>query len=608
MLTFVADPVTKTRERENVLECGQCVTPAVAARRVLQAARSVPLLVVAAVVALIVLPGLGAAPWLDPPEGFHADVAYEMSRSGDWITPRLNGIRYFSKPPLPYWLMQVSFMSLGPTPFGARLWPALAAVGAAVLTARLGTMLGGPRLGMLAGLMTGLNLGVFVFARIVKPDMLLVLCITAAFTGLVGAYTTRRRWPLGVFYGALGVAVIAKDILGAVGPLVVAAAFLWIAGERSLRTWAPWWGIALFVAPWLPWYLAVEAHNPGFLWFTLVDVHLLNFTGRRAFPDEDVPLGTLEFLAVTMVAFLPWSLAAPLGAMRAFKGDAPGRLASAWRLHAVWALVVIGVFTVSRFKLPHYAFPAFPALALLAARAWDDAISTGTGVRRLLVPSSVLFALLAVAFAAALAGVLPFTREALVASDVAARNAAAQGRGLGDDTLGMPLAALGSLVVVLSVAAAALAVAAWRRAPAVGIVVVLCATAAVLVVSGKGLEGFARVRSAAAIETALLERLGPDDLVVHEGPMENSASMLLRLRRHVPVVDGLQSNLAFGATFPEARPLIWDRARLIEAWGRGTVFLVSVVAPERSVARELQPAYLLATGGGRRLYTNVTHR
>jgi hypothetical protein len=172
----------------------------------------------------------------------------------------------------------------------------------------------------------------------------------------------------------------------------------------------------------------------------------------------------------------------------------------------------------------------------------------------------------------------------------------------------MPLGALPPLVVVLSLAALALAAAAWRRAAAAGAVVVICATAVVLFVSGLGLEGYARVRSAAVIEDALLERLGPDDVVVHEGALENSASLLLRLRRHVPVVDGLQSNLAYGATFPDAGSLIWDRAKLAQVWAVRPVFLVSVVAPERSAVRELQPVMLVATGAGRRLYTNVVHR
>jgi 4-amino-4-deoxy-L-arabinose transferase-like glycosyltransferase len=604
----VADARRPAGERI-VLEGGQHVALAAARWRALQVALRHPAAVVAVVVAVVLLPGLGSAPWLDPPEGFHAEIAYEMARNGDWITPRLNGIRYFSKPPLPYWLMQASFAVLGPTPLAARLWPALGALGAAVLTARVGASLGGPRLGLLAGLMTGLNLGVFVFARIVKPDMLLLLCVTVAFTALVSVLTTRRRWPLAVFYLALGVAVIAKDILGALGPLAAAAGCLWLAGERSIRRWAPWWGIALFLAPWLPWYLAVEVRNPGFLWYTIVDVHLLTFTHQRAFPDEDVPLGTLEFLAVTAVAFLPWALALPFGAARLVRHrDADAGIAAGWRLHALWAVLVIGVFAVSRFKLPHYGFVAFPALALLAARAWDAALDGRTETRHLLVPGSVLFALLAVAFAAAIAGALPFKTEAIAAGDVATRNAAAQGRGLTAEPLGMPLGLLPVMTAVLAAAAAALAAAAWRRAALLGVTIVVSVTALFLLVAGRGLEGFARGRSATVIETALREHARPDDLVVHEGAVENSASILLGLGRPIPLVEGMQSNLAFGATFPEATPLIWDRARLVEAWNSRRVFLVSVTPPERSVTRDLAPLHLIVARSGRRLYTNWVGR
>jgi hypothetical protein len=437
--------------------------------------------------------------------------------------------------------------------------------------------------------------------------MLLVLCIAAAFTGLIAAYTSGRRWPLAVFWAALGFAVMAKDILGAVGPLAVVAIFLCAAGERSLRRWAPWWGIALFLAPWLPWYLAVEARNPGFLWFTFVDVHLLNFAGRRAFPDEDVPLGTLEFLAVTIVAFLPWALAVPRGLAGLGRRGAGDRSILVWRFLALWAVAVIGVFTLSRFKLPHYAFPAFPALALLAARAWEDAMA-GDGARRLLVPTAVLFAVLTVAVIAAMAGVLPWTGEALHSADLATRNATAHGRGSGAEPTGIPPGVLPPLATVLVVATGSLALAAWRRATAAGLAVALGATAAFLLVSGRGLEGFARSRAAAPLERVLHERLAPDDLVVHEGPLENSASLLLGLRRAVPLVDGLQSNLAFGATFADARPLVWDRGQLAEVWRTRRVFLISVVAPEGSVAGELEPVILLGTASGRRLYTNFAHR
>ena len=103
-------------------------------------------------VGLMYLLGLGAAPFLDPPEGFHAAVAQSLRTSGDWITLRVDGVRYFDKPPLLYWLMALSFATAGPTEAAARVWPALSAIGVAAVTGRIGVMLGGPRVGLLAGL------------------------------------------------------------------------------------------------------------------------------------------------------------------------------------------------------------------------------------------------------------------------------------------------------------------------------------------------------------------------------------------------------------------------------------------------------------------------
>ena len=119
---------------------------------------------------------------------------------------------------------------------------------------------------------------------------------------------------------------------------------------------------------------------------------------------------------------------------------------------------------------------------------------------------------------------------------------------------------------------------------------------------------FARTRSAATVVDALVRAATPDDVVVHEGPLENTGSLLLRLTAPVRVVDGLQSNLAFGATFVDSRDLFWDAPRLQAAWqGPRRVFLVSGVDPGRSVIRGLpqERVHVVARGGGRWLYTNL---
>ena len=565
---------------------------------------------VAVVAAALFFSGLGAAPFIDPPEGFHTEIAREMRLSGDFVTPRLNGVRYFDKPPLLYWLISLSSLPAGPTPFAARCWSALAAVGVAGVTAYLGVLLGGLRVGLLAGLMVSANMGVFLFGRFVKPDLVFILCVVLAYLGFVLAYLGRGRWPLALFFGALGLATLAKDVLGAIGPIVVVGVFFWLTRERPLRPWVPWWGIGLFCAIALPWYALVELRNRGFLWYTIVDNHLLNFTRQRAFPDEDVPLGSIEFVIVTIVAFLPWVLAIPTGAVRIVRTSRASAASRLWLLFAVWAAVVVGFFTVAPFKLPHYGLPAFPALALIAARAWDETIAATPGAARpraLLLPVALVFIAVTLTLAAAWAGVLAVPGGAMTAFDVTARNLEARGQAV----VATPLAAFAGVIrvstLVFLAGTVALAVAVWRRAAGAGVAIALATVLAFLPLAGNGMAEFARLRSARLLAEALAIRAQPGDLVVHEGALENSGSVLLQLRVPIPVIDGLQSNLAYGATFPEAREIFWDGPRAREAWARpGRTFLISVVAADRSVVRAFPPerVHLLVDRGGRRLYSN----
>lgn len=567
---------------------------------------------VAAVAIALYFTGLDDAPFLDPPEGVHAEIARTMAAGADPVTPRLNGVRYLDKPPLLYWLTALPVSVLGPTPGAARFWSALSGAACAGLTAWLGALLGGPRVGLLAGLMTAANLGTFVFARLVKPDLLFLLCLTLAWCGFAAAYLGRGgRRGLAVFYVALGLAALAKDVLGAVGPLAVLAAFLAITRERPLGAWVPWWGVGALAAVALPWYLAVEARNPGFLWYTVVDNHLLNLARQRVFPDEDVPLSALEFVAVTAAAFLPWALAVPWALARALRGPhrVPGDRVGL--LLALWAVLVVGFFTLSPFKLPHYGLPAFPALAVLVARVWDDTITAAPGApgaRTLLAPLAVTF--LAAALGAGLVrlGVLQPFGPALATVDVATRNAAARGA-LPGAALGAGLAPLLTwAVAIFGLAALGLLVACWRRQAEVGVAIAVAAMLAFLPVAGRGMTEFARTRAVAPITGALLSAARPGDLVVHEGPLENSASLLLAWRRPVVVVNGLQSNLAFGATFPEGRSVFWSAEQVEHAWRRpGRHFLISTVGPERSVVQRLPPdrVWLIVEAGGRRLYVSA---
>ena len=114
----------------------------------------------------------------------------------------------------------------------------------------------------------------------------------------------------------------------------------------------------------------------------MVDNHVLNFARQRVFPDEDVPLSALQFLGVTALGFFPWALACRWRWPGSSSDPWKTPEARVWMLFALWTVGILGVFALSPFKLPHYGLPAFPAMALLVARLWDDAIERPAGAPR----------------------------------------------------------------------------------------------------------------------------------------------------------------------------------------------------------------------------------
>jgi hypothetical protein len=140
------------------------------------------------------------------------------------------------------------------------------------------------------------------------------------------------------------------------------------------------------------------------------------------------------------------------------------------------------------------------------------------------------------------------------------------------------------------------------RTMALGVGVALAATVAFLpAVVADARTQLARARSVRPLAAALVQRLKPGDVVMHEGALETSASLLLVVEEPVRIVNGLQPNLALG----------WDSPRLERVWvGPARAFPISSVDPGRSVVRALPPGsvHLIAQAGGRRLYSNLADR
>src|SRR5688572_11773806 len=186
-----------------------------------------------ALVAALLLFRLGGVPLLGPDEPRYARVAVEMSRSGDLVTPTLQGRPWLEKPALYYWLAAAAFRVLGENETAARL-PAVAAVLLLVgSTALVGARLFGGAAGLHAGFALGTCLLAFAYGRAASMDMLVAAFVTAAtgllvlrLSGVAGRFAVPAA---GLF---MGLATLAKGPLGVVLPALAVAAMALLLRER----------------------------------------------------------------------------------------------------------------------------------------------------------------------------------------------------------------------------------------------------------------------------------------------------------------------------------------------------------------------------------------
>lgn len=390
-----------------------------------------------AALALAWFGGLGERRLLKADEGRYAEIPREMVASGDWLTPRLNGFKYFEKPPLQYWATATAFVALGIRESSARLWTALTGflgvllayyAGRRLLGAAGGvcaaTVLAGSAMYVFAGHVTSLDMGLSLF-------LALAVFAIALAQGDATSPGARRNWMLAA-WAAMALAVLSKGLIGLVLPAAAVLAYAaWQRDAALLRRLHVLEGSALFLAIAAPWFIAVSAANPEFARFFFIHEHF-----ERFLTTQHHHVGPIwYFVPVLAVGAVPWLLSLPAALWQAARA-APAMRFQSQRFLLAWCVVVFAFFSVSGSKLPSYILPMFPVLALLVAAQLTRAS------RRLLAAQAGLAALIGLAvLAVAAARALPALPEpyrpwiiaagaALAAPALAALWLAARGRGL----------------------------------------------------------------------------------------------------------------------------------------------------------------------------------
>jgi len=324
---------------------------------------------------------------MDDVDAVQAQIARNMLKSGDFVTARLDGIPYLEKAPLIYWLIAGCFRIFGDTDVVARIPVVLSALALAWLTAAFGIWAFGRRAGLYAGLCISTCFGLFLFTRILVPDVMLTTSVALSMWAFLRAIDETEKWPRWwalVMAASLGTSLLFKSLIGVLFP--IAAALVYLGVTRQLfeaRIWKAlhlWSGllVALLIAA--PWHVLATLRNPpyfeftmrsaageyhGFLWFYFINEQLLRFLNMR-YPRDYDTVPRLYFWLFHLLWLFPWSVYFPAVAQLNFK---PADRAGKTRLLALcWTGFILVFFTFSTTQ-EYYSMPCYPALALLLGSA-----------------------------------------------------------------------------------------------------------------------------------------------------------------------------------------------------------------------------------------------
>ena len=508
----------------------------------------------AAAVAFAYTFSLGMGALAEPDEPRYAEIAREMLARHDWVTPTLNYVKYFEKPPLVYWLNMIVFRCFGFSDTLARAVPVACTLCTLVLTGIIGRQLYDRWVAVVAVAVLAASPLMLAMGQTLTLDPALTLTLTAALVCFWFGYHDAARRPrlYRTMYVFVALAVLVKGPVAIVLSGATVAGFLLtrLDGRALLRVLDPV-GLALFAAVALPWFVLVSVRNPEFLNFFVMDQHL-----KRFLSPEEHRQGIWFFLPFAFAGVMPWSIGllmipAEWRALARWRTWSPGT----W-FCLIWAAVIIGFFSLSASKLATYILPALPPLALLCARALQRIVAGNAPFASRL---GVFFTYLGWAMAAGGVGVgsaVLLQRADLVHVDPELAQILTR--------IVVPLFAGGGAMVLTGwllgrseSAPRGLAIAAG------GWLVLMCAAMA----------GRDATTSYRALGRAIHANIQPTDQVVIYHHYVQGIPLYSERRA---VLVGARGELAFGAEQGDQRDFFWPQdQRLIEAWASATrLFLV----------------------------------
>lgn len=338
-------------------------------------------------VVLLAVLWLGTLGWRDlvpTDEGRYAEIPREMVVSGDWITPRLDGFKYFEKPPLQYWATAVTYEVFGFGEWQARLWTGLTGLLTILFTGWAGAQLFGRRAGLFSAAVLASTFYWNGLSHINTLDMGTAATMAASLLAFLlaqrpDATRPQARWWMWACWAFMALAMLSKGLIGILLPGAALVLYTLI-----FRDWKLWTrlsivsGLLIFLVIAAPWFVSVQLRNPEFFDYFFIYQQFTRFLTS----ELQRPGPWWYFIPIMLLGILPWlgslfpamlrGLSQPATRGAAF-GGAQGRTLHVHAMLLIWAVFIFLFFSISKSKLPSYILPIFPALALLIGDYLDKA-------------------------------------------------------------------------------------------------------------------------------------------------------------------------------------------------------------------------------------------
>ncbi|HTZ73679.1 MAG TPA: glycosyltransferase family 39 protein [Candidatus Aquilonibacter sp.] len=598
------------------------------AQTVVNGKRSHLYLIVILIASAIYLGCMIAPPYLmDDVDAVQASIAREMVGTHDWVTPHIDGIAFLEKAPLVYWAMALSMKTFGVHDWAARLPSLLSVIALCWLVTAYGFWAFKSRAGFYAGLCMATCIGLFLFTRIILPDVMLTFAIALAFWSFQRALDEEeqnpRLWSF-LLAASLGVGLLTKSMIAVAIPVGGGLVYLALTHQLFLRrTWQrlrPFSGAVIALAIAAPWHILAAIRNPpfwawtlksgpgmyhGFLWFYFINEQVLRFLNLR-YPHDYDTFPRAYFWLCHLVWLFPWSVYFPAVFKLAYRPKGPeDRAAHTHLLALCWAGFVLIFFTFSTTQ-EYYSMPCYPAFGLLLGSAMaSGSVWIKRGSRALCIISACA--------AAAVIAILILVRHVATPGDIVSAltsNPAAYKESLGhmeDLTLDsfaylrLPLVVAG---IAFLIGAIGTFFSTGRRAflAAALMMIVFFHAARIAMIS------FDPLLSSHHLAEAFLH--SPDGTIITEGHFFDFSSVFFYAQRNgllSPDKNG-RVNLEYGSNAPDAAKVFIDNAQLAQLWqsnARRYLFVKDEDIARYGEIIGTSRMYVIATRGGKSLFTNL---